>query len=153
VRASCKDKALSILQLARGAIKVDDLIDGYRLSYAGMDTPPRTLAPEQQARVITAPSKLRRRLENLMLAGFDRVAAVAFGQGENPFREDGAKHLRLVGDSLLQGRVAKADLRQAFQHQFGWSAATAASEVSNAVATLSGLDLINETRSYIELRT
>jgi hypothetical protein len=25
--------------------------------------------------------------------------------------------------------------------------------VSNAVATLSGLDLINETRSYIELRT
>jgi hypothetical protein len=153
VRATCKDKALSVLQLVRGAIKVDDLIDAYRLSYVAAADVTITLTPEQRARVITAPTKLQRRLENLMLAGFDKVAAVAFKRGENPFREDGAKHLRLVGEKLLQGRVVKADLRAAFQRQFGWSTATAASEVSNAVAILSGLDLINETRFHLELRT
>lgn len=153
-RDDCKSKAFTVLQMIRGTVMVDDLIRSFQLSYAAPESIGKTLTitPAQHARLILAPSKIAGRLERLFLQGFDKIARMAFLQRQNPFPQKGAKHLHLAGELLLQGAVTKAGFREACIERFGWSTGTAASEVSNAVALLSGLNLVIESRTTMELR-
>lgn len=135
----CRPKALAVLELARGAIPVDQLIMEFREDY---EPPARALSLSQESSVASMPVKVAARLRSLLLQGFDRRASAALQQGQNPFTARGAKHLQLAGEMLLAGGFTRSSFRKECQARFTWSEGTAFSQVSQAISLLRGLGLV-----------
>jgi hypothetical protein len=137
----CRPKALGALEQLRGSMPVDQLIMEFRADYA---QPATALTVEQRRLVASMPVKIAGRLEQLLLRHFDKRAQTVFTHGQNPFPEAGAKHLHLAGQMLLAGGFTKAEFRKECEARFGWSEGTAFSQVSQALALLRGLALVQE---------
>jgi hypothetical protein len=131
----CRTSALETLHRIRDSISVEDLIHELRVGYE--------VKPVLQNITLVAsmPTKVAKRLNSLLSKGFERSALSALQDGHNPFPPNGAKHMHLVGELLLQGSFTKGDYRRLCIAKFGWKEGTAFSEVSMAIALLRGLGL------------
>ena len=135
----CGKSAQAILAALRGGITADRMLESL--------TPPRVVLQPTQShitRIHAAPIKVQPRLERLLNDGFDQKAAEAFANGRNPFPLSGSKQMHQAGQMLLQGGFTRHQLRDWCIETMGWSKASAASQVSNDVALLRSLALVEE---------
>ncbi len=153
-RPDCRGKSIGVLERIGSHVAVDKLLHSLRLSLV-VDPMPRGvdgLTDEQARTVASAPTKIAKRLGNLLRDQFDSYALHELREGRNPFPIKGAKHLHLVGDMLLAGGFTKKSLKEACMDRFAWGAPAAFSTVTQTVALLRGLGLLCETTNEFTIK-
>ncbi|CAG9229082.1 hypothetical protein BVI1335_70149 [Burkholderia vietnamiensis] len=98
-----------------------------------------TLGEREQSTLAALPAHAAKVLRPMMARGADSRARYRVAQGQNPFDETAQRWLRLAGEMLIAGGFTKAQLRQAFVTEFGWSEGTAFARVSIVVAIFPAL--------------
>lgn len=135
----CRPTAEKVLATVSKRIPLHEqtqqLLDNY---VVGM--PSRTMTE----RVLSAPKKVQARLRGLLEQGFDRRARYELGQGRDPFPASASKEMHEAVRRLLAGGFTRQELRDWCIQTLGWTQAAAASQVSNTIALLRGLALIQD---------
>ena len=88
-----------------------------------------------QSTLDALPVRVAKVMKPLLKRGLDTKARYSIAAGKNPFDDSTPRWLQTAGQCLLDGGMTKAELRERFMREFGWSEGTAFSRVS-IVATL-----------------
>jgi hypothetical protein len=91
--------------------------------------------PPTQSVLDSLPVRVAKVMKPLMTRGQDAKARYCVATGKNPFDASNPRWLTLAGEVLIAGGFTKAQLRERYMKEFGWSEGTAFSRVS-IVATL-----------------
>lgn len=148
VRVACANRAFEFLRKVSPVIDVHDLM----VNYADIATPPLGLSGPQRTAVASMPGRVGPRLEKLFLSGFDQRAKQQIRLGQNPFGKTSNKVTRLLVDMLLRSQVDRSTLTDKVATSFLWHRTTASSEISNSIALLRGLDLIDVDGNLISIK-
>lgn len=135
----CGKIAHTVLVALRDAAGSPRVTDALMLPHT-----PQQSEPSRLTRINAAPKKVQPRLAKLLNKGFDRLAREAFESGRNPFPQQKSKVLWLMGEQLLEGGIERSKVRDWCELNLLWSRAAAQSQVSNEVALLRGLGLVEE---------
>lgn len=102
-----------------------------------------------QGMLDSLPVRVAKVMRPLMKQGLDTKARYSLAAGKNPFDETTPRWLQLAGESLLAGGMAKAELRERYMREFGWSAGTANSRTAIVSALLPALRIAAVTHDRI----
>lgn len=97
-------------------------------------------APMQSA-LDRLPVRVAKVMRPLLTRGADVKARYSLANDRNPFDTTTPRWLQLAGESLLAGSFTKAELRERYIKEFGWSEGTAFSRVSIVATVLPALRL------------
>ncbi|WP_371027847.1 hypothetical protein [Paraburkholderia sp. RCC_158] len=95
------------------------------------------------------PVRVAKVMRPLLKHGLDTKARYSLAAGKNPFDETTPRWLQLAGECLLAGGMTKAELRERYAREFGWSAGTANSRTAIVSALLPALRIAAVTHDRI----
>lgn len=134
-RNPCKKSAFQILQAVRGLVDISAFLEGLTDKYLVVNTLPI------EHRVNAAPAKIRDRLRRMLESGQHLALQARMSTGQNPFRESQDVCMFEMGRQLSLGGFTRSAIADHLM-SMGWKESSARSHVSNCIALLKALDLV-----------